>query len=99
MPGAPGRLATLALLCALLGAPAPAARAAAAADTAARVTAAPADTTAAAPAPSRDYLAEARAAYTPANRAYQRTRLWLRVLDPAWAVFVSLLLLFTRLSA
>ncbi|HEV2106054.1 MAG TPA: M48 family metallopeptidase, partial [Candidatus Eisenbacteria bacterium] len=44
-------------------------------------------------------LAEARAAYTPANRAYQRTGLWLRVLDPAWAVFVSLLLLFTRLSA
>jgi len=49
--------------------------------------------------PHRDYLAEARAAYTPENRAYQNTRVVLLFVDPVYGVLVALLLLFTGLSA
>jgi len=49
--------------------------------------------------PPRDYLAEARAAYTPVNRAYQDTRLVVRILGPLYGALVVLILLFTGLSA
>ena len=49
-------------------------------------------------APTRDYLAEARAAYTPENRAYQRTRVWLAIAVPVYTVLMGLLLMFTRIS-
>ncbi len=47
----------------------------------------------------RDLLAEARAGFTPENRAYQGLRVWLRIAGPIYGVLVSLLLLFTGLSA
>lgn len=67
---------------------------AAAADSAAADSAA-----AAPPAPPRDYFAEARAGYTPVNRAYQDTRVVLRLVGPLIGAFLLLLLLFTGLSA
>lgn len=68
---------------------------------------APADSAALLPADSlavladapRDLLAEARAGFTPENRAYQGLRVWLRILGPVYGVLVSLLLLLTGLSA
>ncbi len=70
-------------------------------------TPAPADSAALLPANSlavladapRDLLAEARAGFTPENRAYQGLRVWLRILGPVYGVLVSLLLLLTGLSA
>lgn len=50
-------------------------------------------------APARDLLAEARDGFTPENRAYQGIRVWLRIVGPVYGVLVSLLLLFTGLSA
>jgi Zn-dependent protease with chaperone function len=50
------------------------------------------------PAP-RDYLAEARAAYTPVNRSYQNTRVVLQLVGPLYGLVITLLLLFTGLSA
>ena len=47
---------------------------------------------------SRDYLAEARAAFTPENRAYQRVRVALAVGSPLIGIAVGLLLLFTGLA-
>ncbi len=49
--------------------------------------------------PPRDLLAEARDGFTPENRAYQGIRVWLRLVGPVYGVLVSLLLLFTGLSA
>jgi len=49
--------------------------------------------------PARDLLAEAQAGFTPENRAYQGIRVWLRLVGPVYGVLVSLLLLFTGLSA
>jgi Zn-dependent protease with chaperone function len=43
----------------------------------------------------RDYLAEARAAFTPENRAYQRQRVMLATVSPLVGIAVGLLLLFT----
>ncbi len=54
-----------------------------------------------APAPAatpRDYIAEARAAYTSENRAYQRIRVMLNLLSPLLGVLAGLLLLFTGVS-
>lgn len=50
-------------------------------------------------APPRDYVAEARAAFTPVNRSYQRTRVVLQLLGPLYGLLVTLLLLWTGLSA
>jgi Zn-dependent protease with chaperone function len=55
---------------------------------------APAADTAAA----RDYLAEARAAFTPENREYQRIRVALAVVSPLLGILVGLALLFTGLA-
>lgn len=49
--------------------------------------------------PPRDYLAEARASYTPVSRAYQDTRVVLALLGPLYGALVLLVLLFTGLSA
>jgi len=49
-------------------------------------------------APPRDYLAEARASFTPENRAYQRIRVGLSLVGPLLGVLAGLLLLFTGLS-
>lgn len=46
----------------------------------------------------RDYMAEARAAYTSENRAYQRIRVTLNLLSPLLGVLAGLLLMFTGLS-
>ncbi|MCC6348810.1 MAG: M48 family metallopeptidase [Candidatus Eisenbacteria bacterium] len=52
-----------------------------------------------APAPPRDYLAEARASYTPVNRAYQNTRVVTAFAGPILGALVLLVLLFTGISA
>ena len=52
-----------------------------------------------APAPPRDYLAEVRADYTPLNRSYHETRIVLMLLGPLYGAIITLLLLFTGLSA
>ena len=46
----------------------------------------------------RDYLAEARAAFTPENRAYQRIRIALALVSPLVGIAVSLLLLVTGVA-
>ena len=47
---------------------------------------------------ARDYLAEARAAFTPENRAYQRQRVALAVVSPLAGIAIGLLLLFTGVA-
>ena len=47
---------------------------------------------------TRDYIAEARAAFTPENRAYQRQRVALAVVSPLVGIAVGLLLLFTGVA-
>lgn len=49
--------------------------------------------------PARDYVAEARAGYTPVNRAYQDTRVVVRLLGPLLGALLLLALLFTGVSA
>lgn len=51
-----------------------------------------------APAAPRDYLAEARAAYTPENRAYQSARVLLHIVSPLLGILVGVMLLFTGLA-
>ena len=58
---------------------------------------APADSVIVRSAP-RDYLAEARAAFTPENRAYQRQRVALAIVSPLATIAVGLLLLFTGVA-
>jgi Zn-dependent protease with chaperone function len=53
---------------------------------------------AATPAPTRDYVAEARASFTPESRAYQRIRVTLSLASPLIGVAAGLLLLFSGLS-
>ena len=53
---------------------------------------------AAAPAEPRDYLAEARASFTPENHDYQRARVTLYIVSPLLGILVGVLLLFTGLS-
>src|SRR5262245_7586739 len=69
------------------------------------VVAAPVDSVAAAPVDSvapatatRDYLAEARAAFTPENRAYRRERVAIALGYPLIGIAVPLLLLFTGVA-
>jgi len=81
-------LAALALLVPVAGATA------AAPDRVGAQAAAP-DSLHAAAASPRDYLAEARAAFTPENRAYQRQRVTLAIVSPLIGIAVGLLLLFT----
>src|SRR5262249_36991265 len=57
-----------------------------------------ADSAQAAVAAGRDYLAEARAAFTPENRAYQRIRIVLALVSPLVSIAVGLLLLATGLA-
>jgi Zn-dependent protease with chaperone function len=47
---------------------------------------------------TRDYVAEARAAFTPENRAYQRQRVALAIVSPLVGIAVGLLLLFTGVA-
>ena len=58
----------------------------------------PARAAEAAPPAPRDYLAEARAAFTPENRAYQRQRVTLAIVSPLVSIAVGLLLLFTGVA-
>lgn len=53
----------------------------------------------AAPAGARDYLAEAAAAFTPENRSYSDTRVFLMIAGPLYGILAGLLLMFTGLSA
>src|SRR5438552_4191320 len=46
----------------------------------------------------RDYVAEARASFTPENREYQRLRVVLNLVSPLLGVAAGLLLLFTGLA-
>ena len=46
----------------------------------------------------RDYLAEARAAFTPENRAYQGTRVTLALVSPLASILLGLLMLFTGIA-
>src|SRR5262245_52626627 len=46
----------------------------------------------------RDYMAEARASFTPENRAYQRIRVGLALFSPFAAIAAGLGLLFTGLA-
>jgi Zn-dependent protease with chaperone function len=48
---------------------------------------------------ARDYLAEARASFTPESRTYQNTRVVLELVGPWYGLVITLLLLFTGLSA
>lgn len=50
-------------------------------------------------APQRDYLAEARQAFTPLNRSYSRARVWVRIAGPLYGILVGLLLMFSGLAA
>jgi Zn-dependent protease with chaperone function len=58
----------------------------------------PATAAATVPAPARDYVAEARAGFTPENREYQRIRVVLSLVSPLIGVAAGLLLLFTGLA-
>jgi len=58
----------------------------------------PAAAAAAVPAPGRDYVAEARAGFTPENREYQRIRVVLSLVSPLIGIAAGLLLLFTGLA-
>ncbi len=59
-----------------------------------------ADTVAAAPAPPpRDYIAEARANFTPENRAYSGTLTVLDFVAPLYGLLISLIVLFSGLAA
>src|SRR5689334_5864200 len=49
--------------------------------------------------PARDYLAEARASFTPESRAYQRARVWLALFSPLVSILTGLLLMFTGVAA
>jgi len=70
-------------------------------DSAAAGTAAAADTVAtpSATAATRDYLGELEASFTPASRAYWRTRVVLSFVGPVWDGAIMLLLLFGGFSA
>src|SRR5262245_31836332 len=50
------------------------------------------------PSGARDYLAEARASFTPENRAYQRQRVLLAVVSPLIGIAIGLLMLFTGVA-
>src|SRR5262252_5284033 len=64
------------------------------------VTASVADTTSGTHAhPSRDYLAEMRAGFTPQNRTYWRTQVVLAFVSPLVSILAALLVLFSGLSA
>ena len=84
-----------ALLLALVLSPLPASSAHAQGMSPDRVVAAPADSV---PTGTRDYLAEARAAFTPENRQYQRIRVGLALLSPLASIAIGLLLLFTGVA-
>ncbi|HXS83642.1 MAG TPA: M48 family metallopeptidase [Methylomirabilota bacterium] len=58
----------------------------------------PDSTLATAPPVARDYLAEARAAFTPENRAYQRQRVTLAIVSPLVGIALGLLLLVTGVA-
>jgi len=58
----------------------------------------PADTAGVAPGHPRDYMAEARAAFTPENRAYQRQRIALALLAPLYAILAGFGMLATGLA-
>lgn len=49
--------------------------------------------------PPRDYLAEMRAAFTPASRAYWGTRVALSFIEPLAGILIGLLVLFSGLAA
>src|SRR5262245_57572704 len=51
------------------------------------------------PHPPRDYLAEMRAGFTPQNRTYWRTQVALAFVGPLVSFLVTLLILFSGLSA
>jgi Zn-dependent protease with chaperone function len=82
-------LAASAFLFALIALPAANARAAAVAADSAGVVSPPA---------ARDYLAEARAAFTPENRAYQRQRVLLAIVSPLVGIALGLLLMVTGIA-
>jgi len=48
---------------------------------------------------TRDYQAEARASFTPANRTYNSIRILLRLIGPLYGILAGLLLMFTGVSA
>lgn len=48
---------------------------------------------------TEDYIARVREAFTPENRRYANTRMWLSLIDPLYAVLVGLLILFSGLAA
>lgn len=50
-------------------------------------------------APRPDYLAQAHSNFTPENRAYQRVRVWLALLEPLYGILIGLLILFSGLAA
>ena len=101
MLGRPFAAAALLLALAAFLLHAPAARAQGRPDS---LVATPADTAAATlpagdyVAGARDYVAEARAAFTPENRAYQRQRVALAIVSPLAAIAVGLLLLVTGVA-
>jgi Zn-dependent protease with chaperone function len=57
------------------------------------------DSTAIATPPPRDYVAEARANFTPENRAYSGTRTVLGFVAPLYGLLMALLILFSGLAA
>jgi len=48
---------------------------------------------------TEDYIQRVREAFTPENRRYANTRMWLALLDPLYAVLVGLMVLFSGLAA
>ncbi|HYM80003.1 MAG TPA: M48 family metallopeptidase [Candidatus Limnocylindria bacterium] len=63
------------------------------------VTAAPPPTPPAAGSATRDYLAEARARFTPESRAYNDTKTLIRFVEPFYGILIGLGILFSGLSA